>query len=125
MLIWLNVVFFQINIVVSAGKTYQLAALVEHKDGDKILSGRFVTYVSNYPKYASLSNNIQIDGNSLFSYNKYDLGTVSRFGLSSVLNTTPYILVYDRVPEDDHLDVASLVEHVRLVHHFCTIFTPT
>ena len=43
----------QIKIVVLAGRNYQFAALIEHVDGDKLVSGRFISYVTNYPKYGT------------------------------------------------------------------------
>ena len=53
----------------------------------------------------------------MFSYNKYELGKFSRFALSSVQETKPYLLVYDRVPDDDQVDVPPLAEHFRLVQY--------
>ena len=34
---------------------YELTAVVEHLDGDTIVLGKFITYVSNYPRFGSLS----------------------------------------------------------------------
>jgi len=66
------------------GTIYELAAVVEHVDGETIVTGKFITFVTNYP-----------------SYLRYDLSEVTRVGIASVLDASPYILVYSRLADDD------------------------
>ena len=34
---------------------------------------------------------------------KYDLGLATRVGMSTVLDAKPYLLIYDKVPDDDEV----------------------
>ena len=37
------------------GTIYELAAVVEHVDGETIVTGKFITFVTNYPRFCSSS----------------------------------------------------------------------
>ena len=73
--------------------------MVTHEDGDKMSLGKFITYVKNCSRYLLTQLPAYYTKFHIFSYKKYDLENVSRVGLATVLDLSPYVLVYDLLEE--------------------------
>ena len=57
---------------------------------------------------------------------KYDLGLATRVGMSTVLDAKPYLLIYDKVPDDDEVHGPDHAlgdgEQLRLVQNYYSSF---